>query len=168
MCAGASFSSALSSTSCVILYPAIDILGGSAVRLRKGDFAQSKVYDEDPLAAARAWVQEGAQLLHVVDLDGAREGGAREPRARVPASLASSAFACSSAAACARPRQSRGALEAGVARVILGTAAFTDPELLDEALAAHGPERATVSVDARSGRVVYGGLDANSHGHLRR
>ena len=56
------------------LYPAIDILGGSAVRLVKGDFEASTVYDEDPLHAARVWAQAGARFLHVVDLDGARRG----------------------------------------------------------------------------------------------
>ena len=58
----------------MVLYPAIDILDGCAVRLRKGDFAERKIYDEDPLAAARAWVEQGARHLHVVDLDGARDG----------------------------------------------------------------------------------------------
>ena len=56
----------------VRLYPAIDILGGNAVRLVKGDFDAKTVYDEDPLAAARGWVEAGARFLHVVDLDGAR------------------------------------------------------------------------------------------------
>ena len=56
------------------LYPAIDILDGSAVRLVKGDFDAKKVYDEDPLEAARGWTEEGAQYLHVVDLDGAKTG----------------------------------------------------------------------------------------------
>ena len=56
----------------MILYPAIDILDGSAVRLVKGDFDAKKVYDEDPLDAARGWVEAGAQYLHVVDLDGAK------------------------------------------------------------------------------------------------
>ncbi len=58
----------------MILYPAIDILDGSAVRLVKGDFDAKKVYDEDPLAAARGWTEEGAEYLHVVDLDGAKTG----------------------------------------------------------------------------------------------
>ena len=58
----------------MILYPAIDILGGNAVRLEKGDFAAKKVYDQDPLSAAREWVSDGARWLHVVDLDGAKEG----------------------------------------------------------------------------------------------
>ena len=56
------------------LYPAIDILGGNAVRLVKGDFDASKVYDEDPLSAARGWTDAGARFLHVVDLDGAKLG----------------------------------------------------------------------------------------------
>jgi len=141
---------------CVILYPAIDILGGCAVRLRKGDFAQSKVYDEDPLAAARAWVSEGAQRLHVVDLDGAREGAPAnlEHVSRITSELGvrvQLGGGLRSTEAIAK------ALEAGVSRVILGTAAFTDPELLEEALETHGPERVMVSVDARSGRVVTEG-----------
>jgi phosphoribosylformimino-5-aminoimidazole carboxamide ribotide isomerase len=140
----------------VILYPAIDILGGCAVRLRKGDFADSKVYDQDPLAAARAWVQAGAEHLHVVDLDGAREGhpvnlghvrritDELAVRVQLGGGLRSSAAISS-------------ALDAGVSRVILGTAAFTDPALLERALGEHGPEQVMVSVDARGGRVVTEG-----------
>jgi phosphoribosylformimino-5-aminoimidazole carboxamide ribotide isomerase len=140
----------------VILYPAIDILGGCAVRLRKGDFAQSKVYDEDPLAAARAWVRAGARHLHVVDLDGAREGRPSnlDHVRRITDELESSVQlggGLRSADAISA------ALDAGVSRVILGTAAFSDASLLDRALAEHGPERVMVSVDARSGRVVTEG-----------
>ena len=58
----------------MILLPAIDIRGGKAVRLRQGDFDQETVYDDDPLEAARAWAEAGARFLHVIDLDGAREG----------------------------------------------------------------------------------------------
>ena len=58
----------------MILLPAIDIRGGKAVRLRQGDFDQETVYNEDPLDAARAWTEQGARFLHVIDLDGAREG----------------------------------------------------------------------------------------------
>ena len=64
----------------MILYPAIDILDGEAVRLRQGDFDRATVYDDDPLDAARRWVEEGARFLHVVDLDGARRGEPAEPR----------------------------------------------------------------------------------------
>lgn len=139
----------------MVLYPAIDMLGGKAVRLTKGDFDDRKVYDEDPLAAAAGWVADGADRLHVVDLDGAREGAPRnlENLRRIVAELQA-------------PVQYGGglrsleaieaALEAGAQRAILGTAAFTDPELLDAALA-RWPGRILVSVDVRGGEVATAG-----------
>ncbi len=140
----------------MILYPAIDILGGAAVRLRKGEFDAKKVYDEDPLSAARRWVGEGAEHLHVVDLDGARAGQpvnlehvrriVRE--LDVPVQLGGGLRT---------PEAISSALEAGVERVIVGTAAFTDPDLLERALAEHGPERVVVSVDVRGRQVATAG-----------
>jgi len=140
----------------VNLYPAIDILGGNAVRLVRGDFEERTVYDRDPLEAARRWVEEGAKHLHVVDLDGAREGSPQNvehvrriaDQLRIPVQLGGGLRSAEAIAA---------ALDAGAARVILGTAALTDPELLEGALAEHGPERIMVSVDARGGRVVTDG-----------
>jgi phosphoribosylformimino-5-aminoimidazole carboxamide ribotide isomerase len=139
----------------VKLYPAIDILAGNAVRLRKGDFDAKKVYDEDPLAAARGWVNDGARFLHVVDLDGAKAGE--------PVNLEQ----LRRIAALGVPVQYGGglrsleaidhALAAGAERVILGTAALTGPELLASALASHGPERVVVSVDVRAGEVSIEG-----------
>jgi phosphoribosylformimino-5-aminoimidazole carboxamide ribotide isomerase len=140
----------------VRLYPAIDILGGNAVRLVRGDFDAKKVYDEDPLSAARGWVQAGAEYLHVVDLDGAKSG---QPvnldqlrriaaEAGVPVQYGGGLRTAQAVA---------DALDAGAARVILGTAAFTDPELLLEVLAAHGPERVLVGVDVRGGQVATHG-----------
>jgi len=139
----------------VNLYPAIDILGGSAVRLRKGDFDASKVYDEDPLSAARGWIEAGARHLHVVDLDGARSG---EPvnlehlrqisDLGVPVQYGGG---LRSAAAV------NDALAAGAARVILGTAAFTDADLLREVLDAHEPAQVLVAVDVRGGYVATHG-----------
>ncbi len=137
------------------LYPAIDMLGGKAVRLVKGDFDAKKVYDEDPLSAASEWVSAGARLLHVVDLDGARDGA--------PVNLA---HLRRIAAELGVPVQFGGglrslgavsdALDAGAERVILGTAAFTDPNLLEQALA-EWPGRVLVSVDVRGGRVATAG-----------
>ena len=140
----------------VRLYPAIDILDGNAVRLLRGDFDAKTIYESDPLAAARAWVQAGARHLHVVDLDGARGG---EPvnlahLRRISGELdvvVQYGGGLRSAAAV------RDALRAGAARVVLGTAAFADTGLLEEALGAHGPERVLVSVDARGGRVATSG-----------
>jgi phosphoribosylformimino-5-aminoimidazole carboxamide ribotide isomerase len=140
----------------VRLYPAVDILGGRAVRLVKGDFEAKTVYEADPLAAARRWTEDGADYLHVVDLDGARTG---EPvnlehleriaaGLRVPVQYGGGLRSLESI---------EGALSAGAARVILGTAAFKVPGLLEEALRRHDPERVLVSVDVRAGEVVIEG-----------
>jgi phosphoribosylformimino-5-aminoimidazole carboxamide ribotide isomerase len=140
----------------VNLYPAIDILGGNAVRLVRGDFDAKKVYDQDPLSAARAFAEDGARYLHVVDLDGAKRGE--------PVNLGHLRLI---AGELGLPVQYGGglrtaaavdaALAAGAARVILGTAAFTDPDLLRGALDTHGAERVLVSVDVRGGFVATHG-----------
>jgi phosphoribosylformimino-5-aminoimidazole carboxamide ribotide isomerase len=140
----------------VNLYPAIDILGGNAVRLVKGDFEAKQVYDQSPLSAARAFAEEGARYLHVVDLDGARTGAPTnvEHLRRIVDELGlpvQYGGGLRSAAAL------DAALGAGASRAILGTAAFTDPELLSAALQAHGPERVLVSVDVRGGYVATHG-----------
>ena len=138
------------------LYPAIDILAGNAVRLVRGDYDAKKIYDADPLSAALGWVQAGARHLHVVDLDGAKAG---EPvniehlqriaaEAGVPVQYGGG---LRSAEAIER------ALAAGAARVILGTAALGDPELLRRALDAYGPEQVLVGVDVRAGEVSIEG-----------
>lgn len=139
----------------MILLPAIDIRDGRAVRLRQGDFADETVYADDPLDAARSFVEAGATFLHVVDLDGAREG---EPvnldhverivvELGVPVELGGGLRSFASI---------RRALAAGAARVVLGTAAFSDPDLLDEALSAF-TSRVLVGVDVRGGRVSVAG-----------
>jgi phosphoribosylformimino-5-aminoimidazole carboxamide ribotide isomerase len=140
----------------VILYPAIDIMGGNAVRLLKGDFAAKKVYDQEPLAAARAFAQAGARYLHVVDLDGAKRG--------TPVNLEHLRLI---AKELGLPVQYGGGLrseeaiaaafEAGATRVILGTAIFTEPELLHRAIEAYGEDRILVSIDARGGYVATHG-----------
>jgi phosphoribosylformimino-5-aminoimidazole carboxamide ribotide isomerase len=139
----------------MILLPAIDILDGGAVRLARGEFDQRTHYDADPLDAALRWVRAGARALHVVDLDGAR--------AATPVNLA---HVRRIAAAVDVPVQVGGGVrsqeaieavfEAGAARVVLGTAAFDDVELLDYAIASHG-DRVTVSVDARDGLLAADG-----------
>jgi phosphoribosylformimino-5-aminoimidazole carboxamide ribotide isomerase len=139
----------------MILLPAVDIRDGKAVRLRQGDFDQETVYADDPLEAARSFVEAGARFLHVVDLDGAREG---EPvnlehveritaELEVPVELGGGLRSIASI---------RRALGAGAARVVLGTAAFTDPDLLEEALRAF-TSRILVGVDVRGGKVSVAG-----------
>lgn len=137
------------------LYPAIDVLGGKAVRLVKGDFEAKKVYDEDPLAAATAWVAGGARRLHVVDLDGAKAGA--------PANLghlrriaAETGVPVQFGGGLRSLRSVADAFDAGAARAILGTAAFADPALLADCLR-RWPGRMLVSVDVRGGRVATAG-----------
>lgn len=138
------------------LYPAIDILGGHAVRLTKGDFEAKKVYGQDPLAAARAFAEEGARYLHVVDLDGAKAGapvnvvrmGMIADELGLPVQFGGGLRSADAIDA---------ALAAGASRVIIGTAVFTAPEVLVHALDEHGPERVVVSVDARGGHVATHG-----------
>jgi phosphoribosylformimino-5-aminoimidazole carboxamide ribotide isomerase len=139
----------------VILYPAIDILDGKAVRLTRGDFDTQKVYRDDPVEAARSWADAGARYLHVVDLDGARAG--------TPASLAHLERITTEVGL---PVQYGGglrslpavrdALRAGAERVIVGTAAYKDLDFLDEVLAAFR-DRLLVSVDVRGGNVSTAG-----------
>jgi phosphoribosylformimino-5-aminoimidazole carboxamide ribotide isomerase len=140
----------------VRLYPAIDILGGSAVRLVRGDFAARKVYDGDPVAAARGWVQAGARQLHVVDLDGAKQGDpANIPTLHRIASELDVPVQYGGGLRTAAAVDA--ALTAGATRVIIGTAAFTDAELLPEVLSTQDAERIAVAVDVRGGHVATHG-----------
>ena len=139
----------------MILYPAIDIRGGGAVRLLQGDYERETAYDADPVDAATRWAGGGARFLHVVDLDGARAG---EPRNLDAVGRIAAAVPC--------PIQVGGglrdaesvatALGAGAERVVIGTAALRDPAFLEEMLTRHG-DRVVVSVDARNGRVALAG-----------
>jgi phosphoribosylformimino-5-aminoimidazole carboxamide ribotide isomerase len=137
----------------MILLPAIDIIDGKAVRLERGDFAQRTDYDADPLDAARRWVEAGARALHIVDLDGARTGspanveqiGRIASRLDVPIEVGGGLRSLD-------PIRRVAAAES----LILGTAAFRDPNFLDAAVAAY-PHRIVVSVDAREGRVATAG-----------
>jgi phosphoribosylformimino-5-aminoimidazole carboxamide ribotide isomerase len=138
------------------LYPAIDILGGNAVRLVKGDFDEKKVYDEDPASAAQAFKDEGACYLHVVDLDGAKSGTPQNVvrMGRIAGELGLPVQYGGGL----RTREAvDAALAAGAWRVIIGTAVFTAPEVLTHALEKHGAERVVVAVDARDGFVATHG-----------
>jgi phosphoribosylformimino-5-aminoimidazole carboxamide ribotide isomerase len=139
----------------VILYPAIDIRGGQAVRLLQGDYERETAYDADPVDAAIRWAGEGAEFLHVVDLDGAKAG---EPQNLEAVRRIAAVVEC--------PIQVGGGLretasldavlDAGADRVVIGTAALRDPEFLAAALKKYG-DRVVVSVDARGGKVSLSG-----------
>ncbi len=151
----------------MILYPAIDIRGGQAVRLTQGDYGRETAYDADPVDAAKRWAGEGAEFLHVVDLDGAKAG---EPRNLEAVERIAAAVEC--------PIQVGGGLRtddsvaavldiAEDVRAVIGTAASADPDFLQTMVNGHG-ERIVVSVDARRGKAVLAGWTESSEKALSR
>lgn len=146
----------------MILLPAVDIRDGKAVRLVQGDFARETVYNDDPLDAARTWVDQGARSLHVVDLDGAVQGA--------PANLEQLRRIASAVDVPVQyggglrdSRSVRAALAAGADRVVIGTAAYTDAEFLDEVIETWG-SRVIVAVDVRGGKVSVAGWTKETQG----
>ena len=144
----------------MILYPAIDIRAGHAVRLVQGDYERETVFDADPADAAERWIEQGAEALHVVDLDGARSGA--------PVNLEAIAGICETApvpvqvgGGLRRSTDVEAVIRAGAERAVLGTAALEDPILIEALVADHG-ERIVVSADARGGRVAVEGWERES------
>ncbi|MEA2307784.1 MAG: phosphoribosylformimino-5-aminoimidazole carboxamide ribotide isomerase [Thermoleophilaceae bacterium] len=141
----------------MILLPAIDIRDGHAVRLERGDFDRETVYADDPLEAARSFVEAGAKSLHVVDLDGARAGAPvnldhlRRITSELPVPVQYGGGLRSVV-------DVRAALAAGAARVVLGTAAYSDVEFLDAVLEAWDV-RIVVAIDVRGGHVSVSGWE---------
>jgi len=140
--------------------PAVDLLGGAAVRLEQGAFDRVVAREADPLALVRRFVAAGARRIHVVDLDGARSGRLRPgligqiAAAAAPARVQASGGVRSLADA-------RALLEAGAERVVVGTAAFAKPQALERLVAELG-ERLVVAVDVRAGRVLARGWCART------
>lgn len=139
----------------MILYPAIDIYEGRAVRLVQGRFEDRTVYADDPLEAARSWVEAGARFLHVVDLDGAKAGEPRsiEHLARIAEELS---VPIQYGGGLRTVTAVREALRAGAERAIVGTAAFRDLDFLDDVVGTYG-HRILVSVDVRGGYISTSG-----------
>src|SRR6478735_10501705 len=138
-----------------MLLPAIDIRGGSAVRLVQGDYDRETRYDADPSDAARRWVEGGAEIVHVVDLDGARSG--RPQNLEIVTALAATVEVPVQLGGGLRDRAAvDAAFDAGAARAVLGTSAQRNPGLLGELAGAYG-ERIVASVDARGGAVAVEG-----------
>jgi phosphoribosylformimino-5-aminoimidazole carboxamide ribotide isomerase len=143
------------------LIPAIDIRDGRCVRLYQGDYNRMTVYDSDPVAVARRWAELGAARLHVVDLDGAKAG--RPLNAQIVFSIVRAVEIPVQLGGGLRDRPTvEAALNLGVERVILGTAAVAEPELIAELVALYGA-RIAVGVDARHGWVAAHGWLETSH-----
>lgn len=137
------------------VWPAIDLRGGRCVRLRQGDYGQETVFGDDPAAMARHWVDLGAEYLHLVDLDGAREGKpANLPSVR--AIVESVDVPCELGGGI-RDEESIGMLlDAGLQRLVIGTLALRDPDWFRRMCRKH-PGRLVLGIDARDGRVATDG-----------
>ena len=141
--------------------PAIDIRGGRCVRLFQGDYDRETVFSDSPVDMAAHWVERGAERLHVVDLDGARDGVA--PNIEIVAQIAAASPVPVQYGGGVRDVESAvRAVEMGVDRVVVGTAAVEDPGLVPVLLREIGAAALVVSVDARDGRVALDGWTRGS------
>jgi len=139
----------------MILFPAIDLKGGECVRLKLGDMSEATVYNPDPATQAKAFEEQGFEWLHVVDLDGAFAGESRNGAA-VEAILEATKNPVQLGGGVRSLAQIEAWLEKGLARVILGTIAVRDPELVRQACRSF-PGRIVVGIDARGGKVAVEG-----------
>ena len=139
----------------MVIYPAIDLYGGKAVRLYKGDYAQMTVYNDDPTAVARDFTACGATHIHLVDLEGAKEGTSPNLATICKLKEATGLF-CQTGGGIRTMEEVDRRLDAGIDRVILGTAAVTEKGFVEGAVTKHG-EKIAVGIDIRDGFVAIRG-----------
>jgi phosphoribosylformimino-5-aminoimidazole carboxamide ribotide isomerase len=139
----------------VLIYPAIDLRGGQCVRLRQGDYSQETVFGADPAAMAKRWVEAGASYLHLVDLDGARQGRPANGDS-VRSIVQACGVPCQLGGGIRHEEHLLEALSWGVARVILGTRALQDPGWC-ETMCRRYPGKIVLGIDAKQGRVATEG-----------
>ena len=144
----------------MILYPAIDLVGGKAVRLFKGDYAQMTVYSDDPVSVAKAFQNAGVTRMHLVDLEAAKSG-IPENAATIRAIAEKTDLFLEVGGGIRTMETLEQYLALGVDRAILGTAAVTDPDFLREAVAKYG-EKVAVGVDLKDGYVAIKGWTETS------
>lgn len=137
------------------IFPAIDLIGGKAVRLVKGDYAKVTVYSDDPAAVAKEFERAGAKYLHVVDLEGARDGSTANLDTIKKIIDTTSLFVEVGGGIRSMDTVEK-YIEAGADRVIIGTAAVTDPEFLSAAIAKY-PDKIAIGVDVKDGMVAIKG-----------
>lgn len=139
------------------IYPAIDIIGGQCVRLVKGDYSQKTTYAENPIDVAKRWESLGGEFIHVVDLDGAKSGNM--PNFNLISKIASSISIPIEVGGGVRDMLCiEKYLSAGINRVILGTSALKQPDLVNQAIDRYG-ERIVIGIDAKDGKVAVSGWE---------
>ena len=145
------------------LIPAIDLLGGRVVRLSKGAYDAVTEYGDDPVEVARRWAAEGAERIHIVDLDAAREGRAMQAEviARIVAAVD---VPCQVAGGIRDADAVAAALRAGADRVVLGSALISSPLLARILVERHGPDRIVAALDVRDGRALGDGWVEGARG----
>ena len=144
----------------MLIYPAIDLFGGKAVRLFKGDYAQMTVYNDNPVAVAEDFLRQGASCIHLVDLEGAKSGTTPNVETVCAIKKATGLF-CEIGGGIRSMDVIEKYLAAGIDRVILGTAAVTDEAFLKAAVAAYG-EKIAVGIDIKDGYVAIKGWTEKS------
>jgi phosphoribosylformimino-5-aminoimidazole carboxamide ribotide isomerase len=144
----------------VLILPAIDLRGGQCVRLRQGDYSQETVFSSDPAAMARRWVAQGASYLHIVDLDGAKQGR-RINGESIRRIVATSGVPCQLGGGLRTEEDIVEVLGWGVQRVVIGTKALHDPAWFGS-ICCRYPGRILLGIDARNGKVATEGWLATS------
>ena len=144
----------------MLIYPAIDLYGGKAVRLYKGDYAQMTIYNDNPVAVAQDFAAKGAKCIHLVDLEGAKSG--TTPNFETVAAIkAETGLLCEIGGGIRSMETIEKYLCAGIDRVILGTAAVTEPGFVEEAVAKFG-DKIAVGIDIKDGYVAIKGWTVKS------
>jgi phosphoribosylformimino-5-aminoimidazole carboxamide ribotide isomerase len=144
----------------MIIYPAVDLRGGRVVRLREGDPERQTVFSDNPVEMAQRWIGEGASWLHVVNLDGAF--AAANDNESILRQIAALGIPVQFGGGLRSLADIERALAAGASRVVLGTAAVSNPDLVTEAIRQHGSDAICVGLDARDGKVTTHGWTAVS------
>lgn len=137
------------------IYPAIDLRGGQCVRLRQGDYDQETVFSSNPAEMARLWVDQGAQFLHLVDLDGAREGKPINGEA-IQSIVRKAGVPCQLGGGLRTEEDLQQAFNWGVNRVVIGTRALRDPDWFKE-ICEKFPDKIVLGIDAKNGKVATSG-----------
>lgn len=145
----------------MIILPAIDMKGGRCVRLRKGDFSTASQVADSALETARAFASAGAEWVHMVDLDGARDG-VRQNFSTIHEVIRKSGLQVELGGGIKTCGDVDTVAEAGVSRLVIGSAAVTHPEVVDYALKQYGADRVAVGIDCLDGRVRTAGWERDS------